>query len=263
MVTYWLARGGQQYGPYTVEDLTRMAAQGTALANDLVWKEGMADWAPLSTVVPMQAPPSAGPGYAPSPGPTYPSPGPTYPPAGPQYPPAGPGYPPSGYPPPLVLTSPRSVDPGLIPPSEHWGLIMALGAVTCGIVPVVWMFKQANFAKRLDPQNRSTLLLALGLIVMVASMAGLIPIAIAANERDEDTQAIFLLIVMVLNLAGSALLLVGYFKVRRSMLNYFNQVDPINLRLSGAMTFFFNIYYFQHHFRRIARWKQTGFLEPQ
>jgi len=29
------------------------------------------------------------------------------------------------------------------------------------------------------------------------------------------------------------------------------------------MTFFFNTYYFQHHFHRIARWKQTGILEPQ
>ena len=44
------------------------------------------------------------------------------------------------------------------------------------------------------------------------------------------------------------------------MLNYYNSVEPINLRLSGVMTFFFNILYLQYHMTRIARWKQTGIL---
>ena len=40
-------------------------------------------------------------------------------------------------------------------------------------------------------------------------------------------------------------------------------MEPINLRLSGVMTFFFNILYFQYHFTRIAEWKRTGMLSPQ
>jgi hypothetical protein len=197
----------------------------------------------------VQAPPSAGPAYPPPGGPAYPPSG------GPYYPPGGPSYQP-------VYTSPRSVDPGLIPPSEHWALIFVLGYVTGGIVPLIWAFKQANFAKRIDPQNRSTLLLALALISIAAMVVAAIAIA-AAADHNEDAMAVFGLAAFALYIAAIVMSIVGFFGIRRSMMVYYNQVDPINLRLSGIMTFFFNIYYFQHHFRRIARWKQTGFLEPQ
>jgi len=56
---------------------------------------------------------------------------------------------------------------------------------------------------------------------------------------------------------------VAIFKMRTSMESYYNSVEPIGLKLSGVMTFFFNVLYFQHHFSRISRWKQTGFLDPQ
>jgi hypothetical protein len=51
--------------------------------------------------------------------------------------------------------------------------------------------------------------------------------------------------------------------MRSSLVQYYNTVEPISLKLSGVMTFFFNIYYFQHHFSRIAEWKRTGRLTPQ
>ena len=50
------------------------------------------------------------------------------------------------------------------------------------------------------------------------------------------------------------------FGVRKSMVTYYNSVEPIGLRLSGIMTFFFNFLYFQYHFSRIANWKRTGIL---
>jgi len=56
---------------------------------------------------------------------------------------------------------------------------------------------------------------------------------------------------------------VAIFKARSLLLEYYNTVEPINLRLSGVMTFFFNILYFQYHFTRIAEWKRTGMLSPQ
>ena len=57
--------------------------------------------------------------------------------------------------------------------------------------------------------------------------------------------------------------LVAIFKMRSSIVQYYNTVEPIGLKLSGVMTFFFSIYYFQHHFTRIAEWKRTGRLTPQ
>ena len=57
--------------------------------------------------------------------------------------------------------------------------------------------------------------------------------------------------------------IVGVFKMRAVLEEYYNTVEPINLRLSGVMTFFFALFYFQYHFSRIANWKKTGYLLPQ
>jgi hypothetical protein len=59
---------------------------------------------------------------------------------------------------------------------------------------------------------------------------------------------------------GPICMIVGFFSMRGAIQRYYNSVEPIGLRLSGVMTFFFNILYFQYHFRRIARWKITGQL---
>ena len=58
-------------------------------------------------------------------------------------------------------------------------------------------------------------------------------------------------------------MLITIFSMRSSIQTYYNTTEPIGLRLSGVMTFFFSIYYFQYHFTRIADWKRTGVLRPQ
>jgi hypothetical protein len=48
---WFLARGGQQrVGPLTAQQLKQMAAAGQVTGNDLVWKEGMAQWVAASQV---------------------------------------------------------------------------------------------------------------------------------------------------------------------------------------------------------------------
>jgi hypothetical protein len=47
----FLAREGQQLGPYTSEDLARMAASGQILESDHAWYEGMADWQNAAVVL--------------------------------------------------------------------------------------------------------------------------------------------------------------------------------------------------------------------
>ena len=42
------------------------------------------------------------------------------------------------------------------------------------------------------------------------------------------------------------------------MVRYYNSVEKIGLRLSGVMTFFFGILYFQHHLHRILKAKGEG-----
>jgi hypothetical protein len=47
IMNYWLARNDQKLGPYSLEDLQRMAADGRALPTDWVWREGTPGWVPF------------------------------------------------------------------------------------------------------------------------------------------------------------------------------------------------------------------------
>ncbi|MGZ4889375.1 MAG: hypothetical protein ACXWBH_09355, partial [Candidatus Angelobacter sp.] len=59
------------------------------------------------------------------------------------------------------------------------------------------------------------------------------------------------------------LFVIAEFQMKNDLEDYYNTVEPINLRLHGGMTFFFAVWYFQHHFSRIAQWKKSGVLQPQ
>ena len=43
-------RDGQQFGPYTIEDINAYLAQGTLLPTDQAWYEGAANWMPITEV---------------------------------------------------------------------------------------------------------------------------------------------------------------------------------------------------------------------
>jgi uncharacterized RDD family membrane protein YckC len=59
-MNYWVHRGGQQYGPYSLEDLQRYVTAGNILPTDLARNESMSQWLPVSQVL-------AGGGQAPQP----------------------------------------------------------------------------------------------------------------------------------------------------------------------------------------------------
>lgn len=44
--SYKFRREGKEYGPVTARELRALAAEGRLSAHDLIWKEGMRDWAP-------------------------------------------------------------------------------------------------------------------------------------------------------------------------------------------------------------------------
>ena len=51
MASQWqVGRGGQSTGPYSTEHLREMAAAGRISPGDLVWKDGMGEWADCATV---------------------------------------------------------------------------------------------------------------------------------------------------------------------------------------------------------------------
>ena len=232
-MNYYLARNGQQQAPYSIEDLQRMVASGSASAADLVWKEGMPSWVHLQSVIPSAVPQG--------------------------FPPALPTAATYGYQPPAAGGYP------LVPPSLHWGLVLLFSWLSGGLFQIIWAFVQASFVKKIDPSNSSLTLFIVGILGFGGCFV-LFMVGIASSSGGTDfgaSQAGMFGLAFLLEIGAGVCLIVANFKIRRSMLNYYNSVEPIGLRLSGAMTFFFNILYFQHHFTRIAKWKQTGYLEPQ
>lgn len=47
----YLTRDGQQYGPYSAEQLKASLSDGTVTPGDLAWHDGITDWVPIGTIV--------------------------------------------------------------------------------------------------------------------------------------------------------------------------------------------------------------------
>jgi uncharacterized protein DUF4339 len=137
---YTVARGAQQYGPYTLDQLREYFSQGSVQPTDLVWSPGMTTWRPVSDVLTPVATPGAPP------------------------PPNAEG--PHVLPAPAV---PRGEDAGAYPtpPSLHWALVLLFGVLTCGIFAIVWMFIQAAWVRRIDPTCKALFVLAAGIPLQV------------------------------------------------------------------------------------------------
>ena len=54
---YLIAREGEQSGPYTLDQIRQMQADGQLLPSDIAWTDGQEDWLPISQIVVVAAPP--------------------------------------------------------------------------------------------------------------------------------------------------------------------------------------------------------------
>ena len=153
-------------------------------------------------------------------------------------------------------SQPVSALAGPIPPDFHWALVLLIGFFTCGIFLWVWLLVQAAFVKKIRSQSNA---LIFGIVALICSYGGqFIRVFGVMNHRVGISPFGGLL-----GIASIVLYFVAVFTMKSELEQYYNSVEPINLRLNGVMVFFFAVFYFQHHFTRISRWKKTGILEPQ
>ena len=120
---YFVKRGEQRFGPYSLSDLQRYVQSGNIASDDLTQSEGMSDWVPVSQVlgnIPATAVTSGGAAAAPAPEPE------------------------------LVP----------LPPNWHWGIVLVLGIVTRQLFNLVWALIQANWARKLIKDNKPMVLVA-------------------------------------------------------------------------------------------------------
>src|ERR1039458_5423049 len=129
---YYVSRNGQNYGPYKREDLHRYVASGNVLPTDLAKSDEMADWIPVSQVLGASMP------AAPAPVVAYGAPVAAYPAATAIYP---------------------------DPPNLHWALVLVIGMFTCGIFSIVWMFVQASWMRKVNPNSKALFYYIAGFVV--------------------------------------------------------------------------------------------------
>ncbi len=245
-MSYFILRNGQQYGPYSQTDLERYLAQGGIVATDLARTEAMNQWLPLAQIVGNPAPPpapfgTASPGYA---GfhtqPQMPSiPGRAFGQSVQPMPPPNPTPTCTGYPVPPQMQPPVPLPPGGL----HWSIVLIGALLTSGLFGMIWALVQANWVRKIDRESKALFFLipgfALNLLGQGINLSGEAP----------------LLAVLVLLTAAIAVW-VGLFNMRGSMVRYYNSVENIGLKLSGVMTFFFGIVYFQYHLSKILKAKR-------
>lgn len=224
---YQISRDGQIYGPYTLEDLHRYVASGNILLTDLAKSEEMSDWVPVSQILQPAAAPAA----------AYTAP------VTPQYYGAPPAYiPPSG------------VAPYPDPPNLHWALVLLFGFLTCGLFWVIWDLVQALWAKRVEPTTKAMLyfiIYAVFWVLYLFSYAVTVAPQMARNETPRIAP------ITALCWLGLIVFVIIYrFTMKATIERHFNGPEPIGLRLSGIMTFFFGGLYFQYHFSRINQIKR-------
>ena len=233
MTAYHVSRNRKTLGIYPEADARDYYAQGRIVPDDLVWCEGMLEWVAASQVF----------------GPAPQSAAPTIAPALPPPEPATPTFP--------VQASPaaRTNQPTTpLPPQLHWALVLLFTILTLGIFFIVWIFIQAVWVKKIHPKSNAITLMVIYLVLVLLGQA-----ISGGSEKDSNEAAAASMLVFI----GAIVSIVGIFSIRRSMIDYYNKVEPIGLRLSGALTFFLGVFYLQHHMTRIARWKQTRILPPQ
>jgi len=136
-----------------------------------------------------------------------------------------------------------------------WAVVLILSFFTGGLAGLIWAFRQAAFVKKIDPASKAIAMLAASLGCMVLQV--ILYFAILSSPSRAMTLSG---LIMLLNFAIVITALVAVFGMRKSIVRHYNTVEPIQLKLSGVMTFFFSILYLQYHFSRIIQWKTTGRL---
>jgi len=204
-MNYFIKRDLQEYGPYTLSELQRYVASGNVLLTDLCHSEGATDWVPVSQVIGNIPVPQA------APAPTQAS----------------------------IAAAAAARYPS--PPNLHWGLVLLLGIVTCGIFLWVWAIVQANWVRKVQPDSKGIILWSFAILF------SLIDGVLAAVPAENSVKGLMVLF----RLAGAILWISGSFSMKSSIEEHYNTDEPIGLSLNGVMVFFFNVFYFQYHFNQI------------
>ncbi|HEY1678715.1 MAG TPA: DUF4339 domain-containing protein [Candidatus Sulfotelmatobacter sp.] len=130
---YFVKRGEERFGPYSLTDLQSYVQSGNVLAADLAQSEGMNGWLPVSQVL---------------------------------------GNIPALTLSPAMGSLTTATEPQLVPlpPNLHWLIVLVLGILTRQLFNFVWALIQANWARKLSGENKPMVLVAMYPAGMIAGV---------------------------------------------------------------------------------------------
>ncbi len=225
-MTYQVSRNGQVYGPYTLEDLQRYVASGNILPTDMAKSEDMPDWLPVAQILGTAGTAGTGGPAAPS-TPAYAAPA-TYPQS------SGIAYP--------------------DPPDLNWGLELLLGFLTCRIFVVVWNLVIASWANRVQPASKALMWYIAATVLFVLELGSSWTFIISLSHHVHPHHSV---LGNLIGIAAWVVRLIARFTLRDTLEQHFNGPEPLGLRLSAVMTFFFGGIYFQYKLNEINEMKQA------
>jgi GYF domain 2 len=130
---YFVKRGEQRFGPYSLSELQQYVQSGNLVVDDLAQSEGMTDWVPVSQVLGnIPALPMSGGGVAA-----------------------------------VIAAEPQLVP---LPPNLHWSIVLILDVLTRQLFNLIWALVQANWARKLSGDNKPLVLVAMYPAGMVAGI---------------------------------------------------------------------------------------------
>ncbi|HEX7287124.1 MAG TPA: DUF4339 domain-containing protein [Candidatus Angelobacter sp.] len=123
-MNYFVKRGDQQFGPYSLADVQRYVQAGNIGMEDLAQSEGMSEWIPVSQVL----------GNIPAAVTSY-----------------------------GAAAAPAMEPVELVPlaPNLHWAVLLLLEVVTRQLFNLIWALVQANWARKLIKDNKPMVLVAM------------------------------------------------------------------------------------------------------
>jgi hypothetical protein len=221
-MNYQVSRNGQIYGPYTLEDLRRYVASGNVLPTDMAKSEEMSEWLPVAQIL-----------GAPAPVPAY-APAEAY-------------ATPAAYPAPAGAAYPN-------PPNLNWGLELLLGFFTCTLFVVAWNLVIASWANRVQPNSKALIYYIIATVLVLANLGSSWTVLIAIGHHHPYHRNI---LGSLISIAAWVMRLIARFTLRENLEQHFNGPEPLGLRLSAVMTFFFGGIYFQYKLNEINQIKQS------
>ena len=154
---YFIKRGEDNFGPYSLTEVQEYVQSGRVIATDLAQSEGMPNWVPVSQIlgnIPATAVAPAAPA--------------------------------------AVYATVPLVD---LPPNLHWVLLLLLDLITRQLFNIIWAFVLANWARKLSGDNKPMVLVAMYPAALFAAIFGAAIIGGIGGEKNFALLIVFVCII--------------------------------------------------------------------